>query len=135
MRSLVVAEAGEVVVVTLERLRSLLARNRELNDLVTRSFLLRRAMLIGQASGLRVVGDRRWPASVELRGRLADDGIAHQWLDPAEDAAARRLLTEAGLADTDRPVVVRPDGRVLLDPTREDLLQAAGSATRDLTTT
>ncbi|MFQ1002136.1 Na+/H+ antiporter NhaA [Modestobacter sp. SSW1-42] len=135
VRSLVVAEAGEVIVLTLERLRSLLARNREINDLVTRSFLLRRAMLIGQASGLRVVGDRRWPASVELRERLADDGIAHQWLDPAEDDAARRLLAEAGLPDTDRPLVIRPDGRVLVDPTREDLLRAAGSATRDLTTT
>jgi len=60
---------------------------------------------------------------------------AHQWLDPAEDDAARRLLAEAGATDTDRPLVVRPDGRVLVDPTREELLQAAGSATRDLTTT
>jgi len=32
-------------------------------------------------------------------------------------------------------VVIRPDGRVLRDPTRDDLLQAAGSATRDLTMT
>ena len=135
VRSLVVAEPGEVVVVTLERLRSLLARNREINDVVTRSFLLRRAMLIGQASGLRVVGDRRWPASAELRARLEDDRIAHQWLDPADDDAARRLLVEAGVPDTDRPVVVRADGRVLLDPTRGDLLQVAGTATRDLTTT
>jgi len=135
VRSLVAAEAGEVVVVTLERLRSLLARNRELGDLVTRSFLLRRAMLIGQASGLRVVGDRRWPASVELRARLEDDGVAHQWLDPADDAAARRLLTEAGADGGEMPIVIRADGRVLVDATREELLQAAGSATRDLTTT
>lgn len=135
VRSLVAVEPGEVLVVTLERLRSLLARNRELNDLVTRSFLLRRAMLIGQASGLRVVGDRRWPASAELQARLAADGIAHQWLDPADDAAARTLLAEAGVEGTTTPLVIRPDGRVLVDPTRDDLLQAAGTATRDLTTT
>ncbi|WP_299953069.1 Na+/H+ antiporter NhaA [uncultured Modestobacter sp.] len=135
VRSLVAVEAGEVIVVTLERLRTLLTRNRELNDLVTRSFLLRRAMLIGQASGLRVVGDRRWPASVELQARLAEDGIAHQWLDPAEDAAARTLLAEAGVEGTTTPLVIRPDGRVLVDPSRDDLLQAAGTATRDLTTT
>jgi len=135
VRSLVAAEPGEVVVLTLERLRSLLARNRELGDLITRSFLLRRAMLIGQASGLRVVGDRRWPTSLELRARLEDDGIAHQWLDPADDAAARTLLVEAGAEGTTTPLVIRPDGRVLTDPTREDLLQAAGTATRDLTTT
>jgi NhaA family Na+:H+ antiporter len=135
VRSLVAAEAGEVVVISLEQLRALLARNRELNDLITRSFLLRRAMLIGQASGLRVVGDRRWPASERLRAQLADDGIPHQWLDPAEDAAARTLFAEAGGDGGTTPVVIRPDGRVLRDPTRDDLLQAAGSATRDLTMT
>ena len=32
-------------------------------------------------------------------------------------------------------MVIRPDGRVLVEPTRDDLLAAAGSATRDLTTT
>jgi Na+/H+ antiporter NhaA len=135
VRSLVAAEAGEVVLITLEQLRALLARNRELNDLITRSFLLRRAMLIGQASGLRVVGDRRWPASRRLQAQLAEDGIAHQWLDPAEDAAARTLFAEAGGDGGTTPVVIRPDGRVLSDPTRDDLLMAAGSATRDLTTT
>jgi Na+/H+ antiporter NhaA len=135
VRSLVAAEGGEVLVVTLERLRSLLARNRELNEVVTRSFLLRRAMLIGQASGLRVVGDRRWPASAELRARLEDEGIPHQWLDPAEDAAARALLAEAGADGSSTPVVIRADGRVLTDPTHEDLLHAAGAATRDLTAT
>ncbi len=135
VRSLVAAEAGEVVVITLEQLRALLARDRELGDLITRSFLLRRAMLIGQASGLRVVGDRRWPASQRLQAELAEDGIPHQWLDPAEDAAARTLFAEAGGDGGTRPIVIRPDGRVLADPTRDDLLAAAGSPTRDLTTT
>ena len=135
VRSLVAAEAGEVVVITLEQLRALLARNRELGDIITRSFLLRRAMLIGQSSGLRVVGDRRWPASQRLQAELAEDGIAHQWLDPAEDAAARTLFAEAGGDGGTTPMVIRPDGRVLVEPTRDDLLAAAGSATRDLTTT
>lgn len=135
VRSLVAAEAGEVVLITLEQLRALMSRNRELNDLITRSFLLRRAMLIGQASGLRVVGDRRWPASQRLMEQLAEDGIPHTWLDPAEDAAARTLLAEAGGEGGTTPVVIRPDGRVLSDPTRDDLVAAAGSATRDLTMT
>jgi CRP-like cAMP-binding protein len=138
VRSLVVVEPGEVLVLTLERLRSLLARNRELNDLVTRSFLLRRAMLIGHSSGLRVVGDRRWPASEELRALLDDHDVAHQWLDPADDPAARRLLDEAltdrSGADGQRPVVLAPDGRVLVEPTVAELLALAGAPRRDLTT-
>jgi CRP-like cAMP-binding protein len=137
VRSLVAAEPGAVLLVTLDRLRGLLARNRELGSLITRSFLVRRAMLIGQSSGLRVVGDRRWPASEELRALLADHGIPHQWLDPADDPAARRLLDEA-LADLpagsgDRPVVLAPDGRVLVTPTVEELAALAGAPRRDLT--
>ncbi|OMQ15415.1 Na+/H+ antiporter NhaA [Modestobacter sp. VKM Ac-2676] len=134
VRSLVAAEDGEVLVLSLEQLRAVLARDRGLADVVTRSFLLRRAMLIGQASGLRVVGDRRWPASVELRAQLAEDGVPHQWLDPTEDDAARRLLAEVGAEDATSPVVLAPDGRVLVEPTRDDLARFAGTA-RDLTTT
>ncbi|WP_222264722.1 Na+/H+ antiporter NhaA [Modestobacter marinus] len=134
VRSLVVAEPGEVLVITLEQLRAVFARNRELGELITRSFLLRRAMLIGQASGLRVVGDRRWPASAELRQVLTDEGIAHQWLDPADDPAARRILAETDQDGGTVPVVLSPDGRVLVEPTREDLVRFA-SASRDLTTT
>ena len=138
VRSLVAAEPGEVLVVTLERLRDLLARNRELGQLVTRSFLIRRAMLIGQSRGLRVVGDRRWSASDELRTLLADHDVPHQWLDPADDPAARRLLDEA-LADApadgrDRPVVLAPDGRVLVEPDVAELAALAGAPRRDLTT-
>ena len=134
VRSLVVQQPGAVLLVTLNRLRELLARNRDLADTITRSFLLRRAILIGQASGLRVVGDRRWPASADLRDLLEDAGIAHQWLDPADDAAARLLLTEAGADEGGRPVVFGPDGRVLVEPSREELLALAAAPRRDLTT-
>jgi hypothetical protein len=81
-----------------------------------------------------VVGDRRWPASERLRAELVEDGIAHQWLDPAEDAAARLLLAEAGADGAGRPVVFAPDGRVLVEPSREELLALAAAPRRDLTT-
>jgi Na+:H+ antiporter, NhaA family len=81
-----------------------------------------------------VVGDRRWPASAQLGDLLEDAGIAHQWLDPADDPAARALLAEAGADGGTQPVVLAPDGRILVAPSREDLLVLAGSAQRDLTT-
>jgi NhaA family Na+:H+ antiporter len=136
VRSLVAARTGEVLVLTLEQLRALFARNRGLGELVTRSFLLRRAMLIGQASGLRVIGDRRWPASAALAELLAERSVPHQWLDPADDPAAQRMWAEVGADGRKDPVVLAPDGRVLVDPTAEDLARAAaGAAARDLTTT
>jgi hypothetical protein len=87
-----------------------------------------------------VVGDRRWPASDRLRGLLEDAGIAHQWLDPVDDPAARSLLAEARPEDADgpdggtQPLVLGPDGRVLVQPTREELLALAGAARPGLTT-
>ena len=57
---------------------------------------------------------------------LDEHGIAHQWLDPAENEAARAVLAENDALDEERPVVVASDGRVLVDPDRDDLLRAAG---------
>jgi thioredoxin reductase (NADPH) len=47
--------------------------------------------------------------------------------DSAEGAA---LLDEAGQSDSRRPTVIRHDGRVLLDPTDGDLVEAVGGGTR-----
>ena len=57
-----------------------------------------RGAVAKRARSSRVVGDRRWPASTELRAQLAEDGVPHTWLDPAEDDAAARLLAELGVS-------------------------------------
>jgi Na+:H+ antiporter, NhaA family len=128
VRSVVVAEPGSVLTLSVGRLREVMAADRELWDLIMRAFLLRRAMLIGRATGLRVLGDRRWPASAELQATLTERGIAHQWLDPAEDEAARTMLEEIDPPEPSRPVVLAADGRVLLAPTADELVRAAGGA-------
>ncbi len=126
VRTVVVAAPGVVVTLSVQRLREVMSADRELADLIMRSFLLRRAMLIGQATGLRVVGDRSWSASAALQAVLDEHGIAHQWLDPVENEAARAVLAENDALEEERPVVVAPDGRVLVDPGRDELLRAAG---------
>ncbi|WP_164704577.1 Na+/H+ antiporter NhaA [Blastococcus litoris] len=127
VRTVVAARPGVVVTLTVQRLREVMAADRDLADLIMRSFLLRRAMLIGRATGLRVVGDPAWPASAALRVLLDEHGIAHQWLDPAENEAARAVLAENDALDEERPVVVASDGRVLVDPGPDELLRAAGT--------
>jgi hypothetical protein len=69
-----------------------------------------------------VLGDRRWPASGRLRDLLADQDIGHTWLDPAEDPVARTMLEELEPPDG-VPVVLAPDGRVLVDPSGDELLR------------
>lgn len=126
VRTVVAATPGVVVTLSVERLREVMAGDRELADVIMRAFLLRRAMLIGKASGMRVVGDPAWPASSRLRAVLDEHGVTYDWLDPAENEAARAMLAENDALDEERPVVVAPDGRVLVDPDREQLLRAAG---------
>lgn len=126
VRSVVAAEPGVVVTLTVGRLRELMSVDRGLADVIMRAFLLRRAMLIGRATGLRVVGDPSWPASAALQAVLGEHAIVHQWLDPVESEAARAMLAENDALDEQRPVVVAPDGRVLVDPGRDDLLRVAG---------
>jgi CRP-like cAMP-binding protein len=126
VRSVVAAAPGAVLTLSVDRLREVMAADRELSELIMRAFLLRRAMLIGRSTGLRVVGDPRWPASAELRAVLGERGIAHEWLDPTEDDAARVMLTEIEGLDDRRPVVLAADGRVLVEPTADELARAAG---------
>ena len=132
IRSVVALEPGEVLMLPLDRLRAVLARHRDIADLVNRTFLLRRALLIGRASGLRVVGDRRWPASRELRAALVEHGIDHQWLDPADDDLARTVLREAASDDgaVEQPVVVTPDGQLLVGPPLEEVQRVADAYRR-----
>jgi len=68
------------------------------------------------------------PRGYELRNLLARNGLPHVYAssDSAEGAA---LLDEVGHADTDRPVVVLHDGRVLVDPTNAELASAYGVTT------
>ena len=129
VRSVVGAAPGEVLTLSVDRLRGVMAGDPELARLITRALLIRRAMLIGRATGIRVLGDRRWPASERLRDLLADQDIGHTWLDPAEDPAARTMLEELEPPDG-VPVVLAPDGRVLVDPSGDELLRlTAGTGT------
>ena len=114
-----------MLTLSVERLREVMAADRELADLIMRAFLRRWAMLIGRATGLRVVGTTRWPASARLQAVLDERGIAHEWLDPTRDEAARAMLAEIEALDDDRPVVLAADGRVLVEPTVDDLLRAS----------
>ncbi|MGY2127800.1 Na+/H+ antiporter NhaA [Blastococcus sp. SYSU DS0617] len=129
VRSVVAAAPGEVLTLAVDRLRAALAADRELSNVITRALLIRRAMLIGRASGIRVLGDRRWPASDRLRQTLADHALGHTWLDPSEDPAARTMLEELE-APEGVPVVLAADGRVLFDPSGDDLARLGSEHVR-----
>ena len=57
----VAPEDGEVIVLNIDELRRVIATNQQIGDLILGAFVARRALLIGLAAGLRLVGSRLSP--------------------------------------------------------------------------
>ena len=69
---------------------------------------------------LTVVADRWSARGYELRNLLARNGVPHAFHTSDSDEG-RRLLSECGHPGSSEPVVLRPDGDALLDPSNRDL--------------
>ena len=123
----VVREAGEVLVVPVERLRELVARDSDLGDLILRAYLARRSILLGAGTGLRIVGSRYSPDTRRLREFAARNRVPHRWIDVESDHEAEALLDRLGIAPHETPVVVWHQ-RVWRNPSNAELAQAIGLA-------
>lgn len=77
---------------------------------------------------VRLIGHRWSPAVHELKRFLARSRVRYRWFDHAEDDG-RRLAASLGIDADERPVVILPDGRVLVDPTVESLAEHLGLPT------
>jgi len=120
-----VVEPAEVLVVPTERVRSLVAHDPALSDLILRAFLCRRSLLIQQGSGFRIIGSCYSPDTARLREFAARNRLPHRWLDLERDKHAEQLLQRFGVAASDTPVVIW--GReVLRNPTNTELARRVG---------
>jgi thioredoxin reductase (NADPH) len=79
--------------------------------------------------GIRIVGPRLGTRSHELRDMLTRMGIPHGWYAVDSDDG-RQLLEEAGQDGSRLPVVVFHSGRVFVDPSNAELVEALGFGTR-----
>jgi thioredoxin reductase (NADPH) len=118
-------DAGEVLAVSVARLRELIARDPAFGDLVLRACLLRRSILIGLGVGLRVVGSRYSPDTRRVRDFAARNRIPVRWLDLETDPAAEAMLAQFGVTPGDTPIVI-VYGRLLRNPGNAELAAAIG---------
>jgi len=118
-------DAGEVLAVSVARLRELIARDPAFGDLVLRAYLLRRSILIGLGVGLRVVGSRYSPDTRRVRDFAARNRIPVRWLDLESDPAAEAMLAQFGVTPDDTPIVI-VYGRLLRNPGNAELAAAIG---------
>jgi thioredoxin reductase (NADPH) len=75
--------------------------------------------------GLRVIGNRWSARDHEVRSFLSCNHVPYRWLNVTGDDA-QKLLQERGIAADRLPLVVFPDGTVLIEPTSDALAEKIG---------
>jgi thioredoxin reductase (NADPH) len=79
--------------------------------------------------GIRVAGTLWSLSSHEVKDFLTRHQIPYQWLDVEKDANARKLVEDA-TTETKLPVILFPDGKILVEPDLKTLADKVGLQTR-----
>lgn len=80
-------------------------------------------------AGIRVIGHRWSAEAFQIKDFLARNLVPYQWLDIERDVDAATLLEQASLSSERLPVLLFPDGRVLVAPTLVELAHQVGLET------
>ena len=119
--------AAETLVVSSHKVRDLLVGEAELGERIMRALILRRVGLFEAGiAGPVVVGHADDGDVLRLVDFLRRNGHPHQSLDPATDPAAGLLLERFHVPQSELPIVVCPNGRMLRNPTDAELGRCVG---------
>ena len=127
-----VVSAGEVVAVSRDRLRQLMATKPRLGDTILAAFVARRGLLMtGAAPAIRVIGSQFSPESLRIREFLVRSRVPHEWLDADRDPHVEALLGQFGIVATELPFVFAT-GTVLRRATPGDVAGYLGLTVESL---
>lgn len=122
-----VTEAGEFLEIRAEDLRSLVARDAELSEIIMRAFILRRLALITQNLGnVIVMGSRHSAATLHLREFLSRNAYPHTFVDLDTDKMSQELLDRFHVKLEEIPVVICNATTVLRNPSTQALADCLG---------
>jgi thioredoxin reductase (NADPH) len=122
-----VTKAGEVLEMSREALRTLIARDAELSEIIMRAFILRRmALITNQLGNLALLGSRYSAGTLHLREFLGRNGYPYTFIDLDNDKAAQELLDRFSIKLEDVPVVICNAAHVLRNPSIQQLADGLG---------
>ncbi|HYA97962.1 MAG TPA: FAD-dependent oxidoreductase [Methylomirabilota bacterium] len=102
-----VTEPGEFLELPPDALRSLIARDAELSDILMRAFILRRLALINQGYGsIILLGSQHSAHTLRLREFLTRNGHPFVYLDLDTDRDVQELLDRFAVKLSEIPVVI-----------------------------
>jgi thioredoxin reductase (NADPH) len=122
-----VTESGDFVEVRGDSLRTLVARDAELSEILLRAFILRRLELIRAGYGnLVLLGSRHSAHTLELREFLSRNAYPYTYVDLDVDATSQDLLDRFHIQVSEVPVVICSVKNVLRNPSIQELANCLG---------
>jgi thioredoxin reductase (NADPH) len=122
-----VREAGEVLVITEDRLRTIIQTDAELSELFMRAFILRRVRLIAtQAGDVILLGSSHSAGTLRIQQFLTRNSFPFVNLDVNTDAAVQTLLERFHIKPDEIPVVLCRGEVVLKNPSNEEVAACLG---------
>jgi thioredoxin reductase (NADPH) len=122
-----VTERGELLELSSEGLRSLIARDAELSEIIMRAFILRRLALITNHLGnVILMGSSHSAATLGLREFLGRNGHPYTYVDLDSDKTSQELLDRFAVKLEDVPIVICDTRSVLRNPTIQQLAECLG---------
>jgi thioredoxin reductase (NADPH) len=127
-----VVSDGEVVAISRDRLRQLMATDPRLGSIILAAFVARRALLMTNAAPtVRVIGSQFSPESLHIREFLTRTRVPHEWLDADRDPQVAGLLEHFGIAAAELPFVIA-SGTVLRKATPGSIASYLGLTAESL---
>ncbi|MBZ5601651.1 MAG: FAD-dependent oxidoreductase [Acidobacteriia bacterium] len=122
-----VTEPGDFIELHNDALRSLVARDAELSEILMRAFILRRLELIRSGYGnVVLMGSRHSSQTLVLREFLSRNGHPYTYIDLDTDPASQELLDRFSVKASEIPVVLCHAKHLLRNPSIQDLANCLG---------
>jgi len=122
-----VTAPGEFLEISGEGLRSIIAKDAELSEVLMRAFILRRLALISRGYGnVILMGSRHSAGTLRLREFLSRNGYPYTNVDLDTDSASQQLLDRFEVKLEEIPVVICDGRTVLRNPSTQKLADCLG---------
>ncbi len=122
-----VSKAGEFLEISPESLRSIVAGDAEISEILLRAFILRRVALIqGGYGSMVLLGSRHSAPTLRLREFLGRNAYPYRYIDLDTDKTSQEMLDRFQVKVSDIPVVICGAGNVFRNPTIQQLADCLG---------
>ena len=120
-------EAGTLLELSSQDLRTLIGKDAELSDIIMNAFLARRLSLKETGQGnVVVLGSKYSTNTLAVREFLTRDGHPFTYFDLESDPVTQDLLDRFGVTGNDIPVLICNNTQVLKNPSTREIAECLG---------